>query len=36
VINATAAGGAGAKRVFAAMMEMVKIEIAKIDARRRG
>ena len=30
------AGGAEAKRVFAAMMEMGKIDIAKIEAARRG
>jgi len=29
------AGGAEAKRVFAAMMEMDKIDIAKIEAARR-
>ncbi|MDO8288113.1 MAG: VOC family protein [Parvibaculum sp.] len=31
-----AAGGAEAKRVFAAMMEMGKIDVAKIEAARRG
>ena len=31
-----AAGGAEAKRVFAAMMPMTKIDIATIDAARRG
>ena len=31
-----AAGGAEAKRVFAAMMEMDKTDIAKIEAARRG
>jgi predicted 3-demethylubiquinone-9 3-methyltransferase (glyoxalase superfamily) len=31
-----AAGGAEAKRVFEAMMEMGKIDIAKIEAARRG
>jgi len=30
------AGGAEAKRAFAAMMEMGKIDIAKIEAARRG
>jgi 2-polyprenyl-6-hydroxyphenyl methylase/3-demethylubiquinone-9 3-methyltransferase len=34
--DAMAAGGAEAKRAFAAMMEMGKIDIAKIDAARRG
>ena len=34
--DAMAAGGAEAKRVFAAMMEMGKIDIAKIEAARRG
>jgi predicted 3-demethylubiquinone-9 3-methyltransferase (glyoxalase superfamily) len=34
--DALAAGGAEAKRVFAAMMEMDKIDIAKIEAARRG
>lgn len=34
-MNALAAGGAEAKRVFAAMMEMGKIDIAKIEAARR-
>ena len=34
--DALAAGGAEAKRVFAAMMEMGKIDIAKIEAARRG
>ena len=34
--DAMAAGGAEAKRVFAAMMEMDKIDIAKIKAARRG
>ena len=29
-------GGAEAKRVFAAMMEMGKIDVAKIEAARRG
>ncbi len=36
VMDALAAGGAEAKRVFAAMMEMGKIDIAKINAARRG
>jgi len=31
-----AAGGAEAKRAFAAMMEMGKIDITKIEAARRG
>jgi len=31
-----AAGGAEAKRVFAAMMDMGEIDIAKIEATRRG
>ena len=31
-----AAGGAEAKRVFGAMMEMDKIDIVKIEAARRG
>ena len=30
------AGGAEAKRAFAAMMEMGKIDVAKIEAARRG
>ena len=34
--DAMAAGGDGAKRVFAAMMEMGKIEVAKIEAAVRG
>jgi predicted 3-demethylubiquinone-9 3-methyltransferase (glyoxalase superfamily) len=34
--DAMAAGGAEAKRVFAAMMDMGKIDIAKIKAARRG
>jgi len=34
--SAIAAGGAEAKRAFAAMMEMGKIDIAKIEAARRG
>ncbi|MFI5336334.1 MAG: VOC family protein [Opitutales bacterium] len=36
LIRALAAGGAEAKRAFAAMMEMGKIDIAKIEAARRG
>jgi predicted 3-demethylubiquinone-9 3-methyltransferase (glyoxalase superfamily) len=34
--DAMAAGGAEAKRAFEAMMEMGKIDIAKIEAARRG
>ncbi|MEO7413348.1 MAG: VOC family protein [Opitutaceae bacterium] len=34
--EAMAAGGAEAKRAFAAMMEMGKIDVAKIKAARRG
>lgn len=34
--EAMAAGGAEAKRAFKAMMEMIKIDVAKIDAARRG
>ena len=34
--EAMAAGGAEAKRAFEAMMEMRKIDVAKIDAARRG
>jgi predicted 3-demethylubiquinone-9 3-methyltransferase (glyoxalase superfamily) len=34
--EAMAAGGAEAKRAFEAMMEMGKIDIARIDAARRG
>jgi len=34
--DAFKAGGAVAKRVFAAMMEMGKIDVAKIEAARRG
>jgi len=34
--NAIAAGGAGAKRAFEAMMGMKKIDIATIEAARRG
>jgi predicted 3-demethylubiquinone-9 3-methyltransferase (glyoxalase superfamily) len=36
LIDALSAGGAEAKRAFAAMMEMGKIDIAKIEAARRG
>ncbi len=35
-MNALAAGGAEAKRVFAAMIDMGKIDIAKIETARRG
>jgi predicted 3-demethylubiquinone-9 3-methyltransferase (glyoxalase superfamily) len=34
--SAIAAGGAEAKRAFEAMMEMGKIDVAKIEAARRG
>lgn len=34
--EAMAAGGAEAQRAFAAMMTMVKIDVAAIDAARRG
>ncbi|KYG63912.1 hypothetical protein AZI86_13940 [Bdellovibrio bacteriovorus] len=34
--EAMAAGGAEAQRVFAAMMTMQKIDVAKIDAARKG
>ena len=34
--DALAAGGAEAKRAFDAMMSMKKIDVAKIDAARRG
>jgi predicted 3-demethylubiquinone-9 3-methyltransferase (glyoxalase superfamily) len=34
--EAIVAGGAEAKRAFAAMMEMGKIDVAKIEAARRG
>jgi predicted 3-demethylubiquinone-9 3-methyltransferase (glyoxalase superfamily) len=34
--DALSAGGAEAKRAFAAMMDMRKIDIAKIEAARRG
>jgi predicted 3-demethylubiquinone-9 3-methyltransferase (glyoxalase superfamily) len=36
LIEALAAGGAEAKRAFDAMMTMQKIDVAKIDAARRG
>jgi predicted 3-demethylubiquinone-9 3-methyltransferase (glyoxalase superfamily) len=36
LIEALAAGGAEAKRAFEAMMEMWKIDVATIDAARRG
>ena len=36
LVHAIAAGGAEAKRAFEAMMEMGKIDIAKIEAARRG
>ena len=36
LMDALAAGGAEAERAFAAMMEMGKIDIAKIEAARRG
>jgi len=35
-MDALAAGGPEAKRVFAAMMDMGKIDVAKIEAARRG
>ncbi len=34
--DALAAGGGEAKRAFAAMMDMKKIDVAKIEAARRG
>jgi predicted 3-demethylubiquinone-9 3-methyltransferase (glyoxalase superfamily) len=34
--DALAAGGAEAKRAFAAMMPMKKIDVATIEAARRG
>jgi len=34
--EALAAGGDEAKRAFEAMMEMTKIDVAKIEAARRG
>jgi predicted 3-demethylubiquinone-9 3-methyltransferase (glyoxalase superfamily) len=36
LLDAMAAGGDEAKRAFAAMMEMGKIDVAKIEAARRG
>ncbi|HHY85658.1 MAG TPA: VOC family protein [Verrucomicrobia bacterium] len=36
LMDAMAAGGDEAKRAFAAMMEMGKIDIARIEAARRG
>ena len=36
LMDALAAGGGEAKRAFTAMMEMGKIDIAKIEAARRG
>lgn len=36
LIDAMAAGGDEAKRAFAAMMQMGKIDVAKIEAARRG
>jgi len=36
LMDAMAAAGAEAKRVFAAMMELSKIDISKIEAARRG
>jgi predicted 3-demethylubiquinone-9 3-methyltransferase (glyoxalase superfamily) len=36
LIDALAAGGSEAKRAFDAMMTMQKIDVAKIDAARRG
>ena len=36
LLDALAAGGAEAKRAFTAMMEMDKIDVAAIDAARRG
>ena len=36
LMEALAAGGAEAKRTFEAMMQMKKIDVAKIEAARRG
>jgi len=36
LMEAMAAGGAEAKRAFEAMMDMGKIDVARIDAARRG
>ena len=36
LMDAMAAGGGEAKRAFDAMMTMKKIDVAKIDAARRG
>jgi predicted 3-demethylubiquinone-9 3-methyltransferase (glyoxalase superfamily) len=36
LLDALAAGGAEAKRAFEAMMSMRKLDVAKIDAARRG
>jgi predicted 3-demethylubiquinone-9 3-methyltransferase (glyoxalase superfamily) len=36
LMEALAVGGAEAKRAFEAMMQMKKIDVAKIDAARRG
>ncbi len=36
LMDAMAAGGTEARRAFAAMMEMDKIDISKIEAARRG
>ncbi len=36
LMDALATGGAEAKRAFEAMMDMGKIDIAKIEAARRG
>ena len=36
VIDAMVAGGDEAKRAFEAMMQMKKIDVATIDAARRG
>ena len=36
LLEAMAAGGAEAKRAFDAMMKMQKIDVAKIEAARRG